>query len=83
MEETILVDILKQTPIAMLLGYFLKIVWDKLVKTQDQKDQMAEGLIKITQLWEDRYSKESTDEREIKEFMKEIREYVKELKDAK
>ena len=44
---------------------------------------MAEALIKITQAWEDRYSKESSDDREIKEFMKEIRDYIKAIKDGK
>ena len=83
MEESIIVDILKQTPFAALLGYMLKVVWAKFEKEQEKKDQMAEALIKITQAWEDRYSKESTDDREIKEFMKEIRDYIKAIKDGK
>ena len=83
MEESIIVDILKQTPFAALLGYMLKVVWAKFEKEQEKKDSMAEALIKITQAWEDRYSKESTDDREIKEFMKEIRDYIKAIKDGK
>lgn len=84
MEATeVLSDILKQAPFAALLGYILRIVWMKYEKEQEKKDTMAEALIKITQLWEDRYSKESTDDREIKEFMKEIRDFIKEIKDGK
>lgn len=44
---------------------------------------MAEALIKLTQSWEDRYSKESTDDREIKEFMKEIRDFVRDIQHGK
>lgn len=80
---TIINDILKQAPFAALLGYILKIVWGKLQEAERKKDVMAEALIKLTQAWEDRYSKESTDEREIKEFMKEIRDFVKEVRDGK
>lgn len=83
MEESIIVDILKQTPFAALLGYMLRVVWSKYEKEQEKKDAMAEALIKITQAWEDRYSKESSDDREIKEFMKEIRDYIKAIKDGK
>lgn len=83
MEESIIVDILKQTPFAALLGYMLRVVWAKYEKEQEKKDAMAEALIKITQAWEDRYSKESSDDREIKEFMKEIRDYIKAIKDGR
>lgn len=84
MEATeVINDILKQAPFAALLGYILRVVWIKYEKEQEKKDTMAEALIKITQLWEDRYSKESADDRDIKEFMKEIREFIKGLKDGK
>jgi len=84
MEATeVINDILKQAPFAALLGYMLRVVWVKYEIEQDKKDKMAEALIKITQLWEDRYSKESSDDKEIKEFMKEIRDFIKELKNGK
>ena len=79
----ILKTVLEQSLLAGLLGFFLWKIWDAYIKEKDKKDAMAEALIKLTQAWEDRYSKESTDEREIKEFMKEIREFVKDIKDGK
>lgn len=83
MEANVFEEILKQAPLVALLGYFLKVIWDKYQKEQEKKDAMAEALIKITQAWEDRYSKESSDDREIKEFMKEIRDYIKAIKDGR
>lgn len=83
MEANVFEEILKQAPLVALLGYLLKVIWDKYQKEQEKKDAMAEALIKITQAWEDRYSKESSDDREIKEFMKEIRDYIKAIKDGR
>lgn len=83
MEETILADILKQTPLAGLLGYFLKIVWDKYQKEQEKKDALADIVVKTTLLWEERYSKETQDDKDIRMFMQEIRDFVKDIKNGK
>ena len=80
---SILQTLLEQSLLAGLLGFFLWKIWDAYISEKDKKDAMAEALIKLTQAWEDRYSKESTDEREIKEFMKEIRDYVRDLQNGK
>lgn len=83
MEANVLEEILKQAPLVALLGYFLKVIWDKYQKEQDKKDALADIVVKTTLLWEERYSKESQDDKEIKQFMIEIRELVKEIKDGK
>jgi len=80
---SILQTLLEQSLLAGLLGFFLWKIWDAYISEKNKKDAMAEALIKLTQAWEDRYSKESTDEREIKEFMKEIRDYVRDLQNGK
>jgi len=81
--SAILETLINQSPLIAVLGYMLYKIWDAFLKEKDKKDTMAEALIKLTQSWEDRYSKESTDEREIKEFMKEIRELIKDIKNGK
>jgi len=43
---------------------------------------MAEALIKITMLWEERYSKESQDDRENKVILKEILDIIKSMKNG-
>lgn len=81
--SSILQTLLEQSLLAGLLGFFLWKIWDAYVKEKEKKDIMAEALIKLTQSFEDRYMKESTDEREIKEFMKEIRDYLRDIKNGK
>jgi hypothetical protein len=76
-------QVLGQGILGGILFFFLWKIWDAYLKEKDKKDAMAEALIKLTQSWEDRYSKETTDEREIKAFMVEIRDFVKEIRDAK
>lgn len=66
-----------------MLGFGLYKIWNAYISEKDKKDIMAEALIKLTQSWEDRYSKESTDDREIKEFMKEIRDFVRDIQHGK
>ena len=83
MEESLFTEILKQTPLAALLFYFLKIVWGKYQKEQEKKDALADIVVKTTLLWEERYSKESQDDREIRQFMQEIRDLVKDIKNGK
>ena len=81
--SNLLQTLLEQSLLAGLLGLFLWKIWDAYIKEKDKKDAMAEALIKLTQSFEDRWNKETTDEREIKEFMKEIRDYVRDMKDGK
>lgn len=84
METSSLVQtLLEQSLLAGLLGFFLWKIWDAYIKEKDKKDTMAEALIKLTQSFEERYLKESTDEKEIKEFMKEIRDYVRDIQHGK
>lgn len=83
MEESIFAEILKQAPLAAMLGYFLKVVWSKYLKEQEKKDALADIVVKTTLLWEERYSKESQDDREIRMFMQEIRDLVKDIKNGK
>lgn len=83
MEESIFVDIVKQAPLAGLMFFFLKIIWDKYLKEQEKKDALADIVVKTTLLWEERYSKESQDDKEIRAFMQEIRDLVKDIKNGK
>lgn len=83
MEDSLFTEILKQTPLAALLFFFLKIVWDKYLKEQEKKDALADIVVKTTLLWEERYSKESQDDKEIRQFMQEIRDLVKDIKNGK
>lgn len=84
MEPTqILQELLGQSIICGMLGFGLYKIWNAYISEKDKKDIMAEALIKLTQSWEDRYSKESTDDREIKEFMKEIRDFVRDIQHGK
>ena len=79
----ILQGLLEQSPLVGFLGFLLWKIWTAYTAEKDKKDTMAEALIKLTQSWEDRYSKETTDDREIKEFMKEIRDFVRDLQHGK
>lgn len=76
-------SLLEQSPYIGFLAFLLWKIWDAYTKEKDKKDTMAEALIKLTQSFEERYLKESTDEREIKEFMKEIRDFVRDLQHGK
>ena len=80
---SILEILLKQSPLIGLLGFMLYKIWSAYTLEKEKKDAMAEALIKITTLWEEKYNKESQNEVEIKQFMTEIREFIKELKNGK
>jgi hypothetical protein len=80
---TILQNLLDQSLLAGLLGFFLYKVWDAYKEEKVKKDTLAEAVVKITMLWEERYSKESSEQKDIKIFMQEIRDFVKEIKDGK
>lgn len=75
--------LMNQSPIVILLVYVCYTLWKSYLKEKDKKDSLAEVVVKTTLLWEERYSKESQDDKDIKEFMKEIREFVKDIKDGK
>jgi len=84
MEATSLLQtLLDQSLLAGLLGFFLYKIWDVYQEEKRKKDTLAEAVVKITMLWEERYSKESQDAHEIRQFMQEIREFVKEIRDGK
>lgn len=75
--------LLNQSPIVIGLCFVIWHLWKIYLKEKDKKDALAEIVVKTTMLWEERYSKESQDDKDIKEFMKEIREFVKEIRDGK
>jgi len=81
--STIIEILLQQSPMIALLGFMLYKIWTAYVIEKEKKDSMAEALIKITTLWEEKYNKESQNEVEIKQFIIEIREFIKELKNDK
>lgn len=81
--QSIINVILNQSPLVILLAYVCYTLWKAYQKEKDKKDSLAEIVVKTTMLWEERYSKESQDDKEIKEFMKEIREFVKQIRDGK
>jgi hypothetical protein len=80
---TILQNLLDQSLLAGLLGFMLYKIWDAYQEEKRKKDTLAEAVVKITMLWEERYSKESQDDHEIRLFMQEIRDFVKEIRDGK
>jgi cbb3-type cytochrome oxidase subunit 3 len=80
---TILQNLLDQSLLAGLLGFFLYKIWEAYQEEKKKKDTLAEAVVKITMLWEERYSKETQDDQEIRLFMQEIRDFVKEIRDGK
>lgn len=84
MEATeLLQSILNQSVLSGVMFFFLWKVWEAYLKEKEKKDTLAEALVKITFLWEDRYSVESQDDRDIKIFMQEIRDILKNIDHAK
>lgn len=79
----ILQSILEQSLLAGVLFLGIWKVGGLYLKEKDKKDALAEMLMKTTMLWEERYSKESQDDKDIKVFMQEIRDFVKEIRDAR
>ncbi len=80
MDMALLEYLVKQSPLIVFMGVIIYQVWGLYKDERAKKDALAETVVKITLLWEERYSKESADDREIKEFMKEIREFIKEVR---
>ncbi len=77
---TLIPELLKHGILNGILAYISYTLWGAYKEERTKKDALAETVVKITLLWEERYSKESADDREIKEFMKEIREFIKEVR---
>ena len=74
--------LLSQSALVVFMGIVVYILWKKLEDALAKKDSMAEALIKITMLWEERYSKESQDDRENKVVLKEILDIIKSMKNG-
>ena len=74
--------LLSQSALVVFMGFVAYILWKKLEDALNKKDSMAEALIKITMLWEERYSKESQDDRENKVILKEILDIIKSMKNG-
>jgi len=84
MEVTYLLqNLAEQSLLAGLLGFFLYKIWGAYQEEKTKKDTLAEAVVKITMLWEERYSKESQDEHDIRLFMEEIRDFVKEIRNGR
>jgi len=83
MEESLLRSALEQSFIVGVFLVTIIVLWRKIEKLLDQKDSLSEGLLKITYMWEERYSKESQDDRDIKEVLKEIRDFIHKVNNAK
>jgi len=74
--------LLSQSALVVFMGFVAYTLWKKLEDALNKKDSMAEALIKITMLWEERYSKESQDDRENKVVLKEILDIIKSMKNG-
>jgi len=74
--------LLSQSALVVFMGFVAYTLWKKLEDALNKKDLMAEALIKITMLWEERYSKESQDDRENKVILKEILDIIKSMKNG-
>jgi len=82
--------LLSQSALVVLMGFVSYVLWKKLEDSLDKKDKLAEALIKISLLWEERYSKESSDDKENRillsenrQLLHEIIELIKSARDAK
>lgn len=75
--------LLNQSPLVIGLCFVIYKLWQAYIKEKDKKDSLADIVVKTTLLWEERYSKESQDDKDIKVFMQEIREFVKEIRNGK
>ena len=76
----LLQEALKQTFIAGLLLFFLYKVWNLYLVEKKQKDEVVSALMKQTMLWEERYSKESQDDRDIIVKLSQILDKLDKLK---
>jgi lambda repressor-like predicted transcriptional regulator len=75
--------LLSQSALVVLMGFVAYTLWKKLESAWLKIEQLAEALIKITLLWEERYSKESQDDRENKIILTEILEIIKNIRDGR
>lgn len=75
--QQILQDALGTSLISGLLLFALFKVWAEYKEEKNKKDTLAEALVKISLLWDDKYSKDSIDDRDIKVLMQEIRDLMK------
>lgn len=87
-EPSILNWLLQQAPVVIVMGAAIYWLAKKLTKAEDEKDELAKDVIKLTTLWEEKSDKldsknEKLDERtnkinsEIIELLKEIKLIVK------
>ena len=75
--------LLSQSALVVLMGFVSYVLWKEYLKEKEKKDNLSEAVVKITLLWEEKYSKESIDERDIKIFMQEIRDIIRDMRDGK
>ena len=75
--------LLNQAPVVTVLGIVIWWLVKKYESALNKNNSLADAVIKITLLWEERYSKETMDQREIREFMKEIREILRDVRNGK
>jgi|AntRauMFilla1563_2_1112583.scaffolds.fasta_scaffold134435_1 hypothetical protein len=75
--------LLSQSALVILLGLVVWTLWRKLEAAWLKIEQLAEGLIKITMLWEERYSKDSYNDLENKALLKEIVDIVRKFGNGK
>lgn len=81
--QQILQEVLGTSLISGLLLFALFKVWTEYKEEKNKKDTLAEALVKISLLWDEKYSKDSIDERDIKVLMQEIRDLMKQIKNGK
>jgi len=75
--------VMQQSAIVALMGFIAFTLWKKLEEQITKKDSLAEALIKITLLWEERYSKDSRDDLENKVVLNQILDIIREIRDGK
>lgn len=78
MEAAILDALLQQSPMIVFMGVVVWWLQKRYVDSEKEKSDLAKDVIKITYLWEQKYSKEDVKSQKIFELLSDIRERLRE-----
>jgi hypothetical protein len=80
MNECISSWLLDQAPVIVVMGVVIWWLAKRLTKAEDEKNELAANVIKLTTLWEAKTIELTTDDEVSKEFRKETISLLKEIK---
>lgn len=67
--------LIQQAPVIVVMGIVIYWLAKRLDKCQNQKDALAEDVVKVTTLWEEKADKDKSEQ--IIELLREIKEIVR------